>query len=185
MARLFGSKTMNIALVWCHLCPWPCLENVDIEDIDVKIAEHQMILTLWCQTTVPTAGCDWTLQTVALNLCLMQSVHLQMRTCFVSKEVFLCKCCPQVNFELFFWCGVNFALNANFVVLLYSFAFKSKLEFCNSSLSFQLKQTCKWCLTTVLLQCSIVKSGTSVVDLRVVSNRRTVKMDLSHTLIIS
>ena len=32
----------------------------------------------------------------------MQSVHLQMRTCFVSKEVFLCKCCPQVNFELFF-----------------------------------------------------------------------------------
>ena len=28
-----------------------------------------------------------------------------------------------------------------------------------------------------------MKSGTSVVDLRIVSNRRTVKMDLSHTLI--
>ena len=37
---------MNIALVWCHLSPCPCLEDVDIEDIDVKIAEHQMILTL-------------------------------------------------------------------------------------------------------------------------------------------
>ena len=37
---------LDIGLLWCNLNTCPCLEDVDIEDIDVKIAELQMILTL-------------------------------------------------------------------------------------------------------------------------------------------